>query len=224
MPRDKAMDKISASKKAAAHLRAAVLGKRTAEESPAKQASKASTTLQVKKDLEAARKQILELEQSVKDLKEEMAPLKDSDKEAEGLRERVNKLKGHLASQKADLSQQYTEKAEEEKAALVQDMMEDSTAIMKITWAALVPDADYEKWDRQFVACSDEFNKQIMGEASGDEEAEGEESDSTAGELDQEEAVGEEGPEQEVVITEKELSRSRSEGQDQAVVGAQPPA
>ncbi|XP_021751937.1 uncharacterized protein LOC110717522 [Chenopodium quinoa] len=184
----------------------------------------ASATLRVKKDLEAARKKILELKQSVKDLKEEMAPLKEADKEAEGLRERVNKLNGRLASQKADLSQQFSKKAEEEKTALVQDMMEDSTAIMKMTWVALFPDADYEKWDRQFAACSDEYNKQIMEEAGGDEDAEGEESDSTAGESDQEEATGEEGPVQDGVIAEKEPSRSRSKGRDQAVVDAQPPA
>ncbi|XP_021730423.1 zinc finger CCCH domain-containing protein 18-like [Chenopodium quinoa] len=186
--------------------------------------SQASANVQVKKDLEAAKKKILDLEKAVFDLNEEMTTLKQAEKDAKDLRERVEKLKGRLASRKADLSQQLTEKAEGEKAALVQDMMEDSTTIMKMTRAALFPDADYDKWDRQFAACSDEYNKQIMEEAGGDEDAEGEESDSTAGESKQEEAAGEEGPAQEGVIAEKEPSRSRSEGQDQAAVDAQPPA
>ncbi|XP_021769898.1 prothymosin alpha-like [Chenopodium quinoa] len=50
--------------------------------------AEASATLQVK-ELEAARKKILELEKFVKDLKAQMASLKEADKEVEGLRARA---------------------------------------------------------------------------------------------------------------------------------------
>ncbi|XP_021758382.1 uncharacterized protein LOC110723338 [Chenopodium quinoa] len=146
----------------------------------------ASATLQVKKDIEAARKKILELEKSVKDLKVEMTPLKEADKEAEGLRALVNKLKGRLQNQEADLIQKLNEKAGEEKMAIVQDMMDECSTIMKMIWAALFPNSSYEKYESQFVACTDQYNRKIMEQADDEEDAEDEASDSTFGESDQE--------------------------------------
>ncbi|XP_021718857.1 midasin-like [Chenopodium quinoa] len=169
----------------------------------------ASATLQVKQDLEAAWKKILELEKFLKDLKAELRPLKEADKEAEGLRARVNKLKGRLQNQEADLTQKLNEKADEEKMAIVQDMMEDTNAIMKMTWATSFPDTSYEKWGSQFAVCSDQFNKKIMGQEDGEEDVDEEAFDFISGESDQEEeekqeADGDEEPPQEEADADKE--------------------
>ncbi|XP_021752539.1 troponin T, skeletal muscle-like [Chenopodium quinoa] len=167
---------------------------------------------EVKKDLEAVRKKILELEKFLKDLKAELAPLKEADKEAKGLHNRVNKLKGRLQNQEAQLTQKLNEKAGEEKMAIVQDMMDDCSAIMKMTWPALFLESGYEKWETQFAICTDQYNKKIMDQADGEEDAEGEAFDSTFGESDQEEddkeekeeADAEEEQPQEEVDAEKE--------------------
>ncbi|XP_021741963.1 putative DNA helicase INO80 [Chenopodium quinoa] len=124
-PRDKAMDKLSESKKAAAQYRSAILGKRPAEESLASQAPKATANLQVKADLEATKRRVSEQVQQVKDLKAKLEPLKEAEKEAEDLRTRVDKLKQRLANQEVQLAKKYTSRAKEEKQALVKDMMDD---------------------------------------------------------------------------------------------------
>ncbi|XP_021750727.1 glutamic acid-rich protein-like [Chenopodium quinoa] len=208
---NKAMEKITASKKAAALLRAAILGqKRPSTDLPSKEASKAmlrvyglrrpihEKTKEVKNQLEAAKKKNLELEKAVKDLQAQLQPLKHANHAAEELRKSNKKLKERLANQEAALTQQLSVKAESEKMALAQDMMEDSAAIMKMTWAALFPDSDYEQWESKFAAYTGEYNIKVMQQAVDEEEekaedeeeekAEGEEeADSTSRDEDQEE-------------------------------------
>ncbi|XP_021773663.1 uncharacterized protein LOC110737640 [Chenopodium quinoa] len=187
----------------------------------------ASATLQVKKDLEAARQKILELEKSVKNLKAEVAPLMEADKEAKGLHKRVNKHRGRLQNQENDLTQNFNEKASEEKMTLVQEMMDDCRAIMKMTGRSSSL-TGYEKWEGQFTACSDQFNKKIMEQAGGEEEAEDEAFDSIFGESDQEEDdkqeadADEEEPPQEEVDAEKE--QAPVEDPNQAAVDTKCPA
>ncbi|XP_021751630.1 histone H3.v1-like [Chenopodium quinoa] len=194
-----AMDKISASKMAAALLRVAIISqKRPFTDSPSKEKSKAflrvhgfrrpiseknkeaTATLQVKTELKAAKKKNLELEKAVKDLQNQLQPVKHIHHAAEELHRLNKKLKERLVRQEAALTQQLSAKAESEKMALSQDMMEDSTAIMKMTWTALFPDSGYEQWESKFAACTEEYNIKIMQQANDQDEEKDEAADSSS--------------------------------------------
>ncbi|XP_021731052.1 uncharacterized protein LOC110697964 [Chenopodium quinoa] len=146
--------------------------------------SQATANLQVKADLDAAKKQVFELEQQVKDLKAKLQALQEAEKEADDLRTRVDKLKQRLANQETQLAKKYASRANEEKRALVNDMMDDCNIIMEMTWAALFPDASYEGWKSKFATCTQEYIEKIM---NAGEEEEGKSSDSASRGSDQEE-------------------------------------
>ncbi|XP_021733407.1 death domain-associated protein 6-like [Chenopodium quinoa] len=71
----------------------------------------AAANLQVKADVDAAKRRISELEKEVKDLKATLEPLKEADSEAAGLRTRVDKLKARLQNQ--DVLEEEEEEEEE---------------------------------------------------------------------------------------------------------------
>ncbi|XP_021728351.1 protein FAM9A-like [Chenopodium quinoa] len=152
---------------------------------------------EVKKDLEAARAKIQELEHSLAALREEMEPLRQAEKEEESLRRRLTKLKSRLQTQEADLTAQIqaqlSEAEQKDKEVLVQDMNDDYMAIMKSSWAALLPNSNFEKWDKQFATCSDAYNAEILGQIDDEEAAEEEEesSDSSSESEQEGEAAGE---------------------------------
>ncbi|XP_021718836.1 putative DNA helicase INO80 [Chenopodium quinoa] len=136
----------------------------------------AAATLQVKDKLEATKKNNLELEKAVKDLQDQLQPLKHVKHAADELK----KLKEPLASQEETLSKQLSAKAETKKMALAQDMMEDASNIMRMTWTALFPDLGYKQWESKFVACTEEYNIKIMKQPADEDEEKDEAADTSS--------------------------------------------
>ncbi|XP_021751229.1 uncharacterized protein LOC110716886 [Chenopodium quinoa] len=131
----------------------------------------AQATSTIRAELEAAKKKNNELEQAVKSLKDELQPLKNIAHKAEGLQTSLDTLKERLEKQEAAITKDLNAKAEAEKMALAQAMMEDSAQIMKMTWTSLFPKAHYAAWDKKFNACTEEHNRMIMQQAVGEDEA-----------------------------------------------------
>ncbi|XP_021759585.1 acidic leucine-rich nuclear phosphoprotein 32 family member B-like [Chenopodium quinoa] len=95
--------------------------------------------------------------------------------------------------------------------ALAQDMMEDSSAIMKMTWTALFPDSDYEQWESKFTACTEEYNIKIMKQANDEDEAKDEATDSSS------EGEDEDGEEEEADVNNGETEKKEVDAnQEQA--------
>ncbi|XP_021730469.1 uncharacterized protein LOC110697400 [Chenopodium quinoa] len=167
-----AMEKVTASKRAAAQYRLAVFGKRPTEESPANQSAGAAANQQVKDDLEAAKEKIKELKLKVSE-NQGKVDAHDEAMKAEGdLKTSNARLKQRLANQEKQLAQKYKSRFEEKKKDLVADMMEDCSAIMKMTWARLYPNTDYSTWGSQFTACTREHDEAVMGRGDDQEESE----------------------------------------------------
>ncbi|XP_021722590.1 nucleolar and coiled-body phosphoprotein 1-like [Chenopodium quinoa] len=168
----KAMEKVSASKKAESQYRLAVLGKRPTKESPANKPAGAAANQQVKDDLEAAKEKIKELKLKVSKNQGKADAHDKAVKAAEDPKTSNARLKQRLANQEKQLAQKYKSRFEEEKRALVADMMEDCSAIMKMTRDCLYPNADYSTWGNQFAACTQEHDEAVMGGGDGQEGSE----------------------------------------------------
>ncbi|XP_021714717.1 uncharacterized protein LOC110682697 [Chenopodium quinoa] len=146
----------------------------------------AAATSEIKDELEAAKKQNQELEKTVKSLRDILQPLKNIAHKAEGLQKSLDKVKERLEKQEAAITQELKAKAETEKLALAQAMMEDSANIMKMTWSTLFPKSDYAQWDSKFTAYTEEYNRKIMQQAVEEDEREEEAASSSADEEEEE--------------------------------------
>ncbi|XP_021715148.1 uncharacterized protein LOC110683102 [Chenopodium quinoa] len=146
----------------------------------------AAATSEIKDKLEAANKQNQELEKTVKSLRDELQPLKNIAHKAESLQKSLDKVKERLEKQEVAIIEELKAKAETEKLALAQAMMEDSTNIMKMTWSTLFPKGDYAQWDSKFTACTEEYNRRIMKQEADEDEKEEEVASSSLGEEEEE--------------------------------------
>ncbi|XP_021737597.1 putative uncharacterized protein DDB_G0274435 [Chenopodium quinoa] len=147
----------------------------------ATQASKGGRQPEVKKDLDSARSKINDLKAKVKGLKEKLQPLQQAKKEAERAKERVGRLEGN---QQQQLKAKFQSRAEEEKQALVKQMMEDYESIMLTAWEAVQPGADFSIWKSKFDQANEDFNVELLRHAEDEankDEADGEEADSSSG-------------------------------------------
>ncbi|XP_021776379.1 uncharacterized protein LOC110740207 [Chenopodium quinoa] len=142
--------------------------------------SHADANLKVKKDLDSARSKVNELKAEVKGLKEKLEPLQEVKNEAERAKERVSRLEGRLANQEQQLKAKFESRAEEEKQALVQQMMEDYKSIMRATWEAVQPGADFGIWKSKFDQENEDYNVELLRRAD-EEDANGEEADTASG-------------------------------------------
>ncbi|XP_021759581.1 ESF1 homolog [Chenopodium quinoa] len=140
----------------------------------------AAATSKIKDKLEAANKKNQELEKTVKSLRDELQPLKNIAHKAESLQKSLSKVKERLEKQDAAITEELKAKAETEKMALAQAMMEDSANIMKMTWSTLFPKGNYAEWDSKFTACTEEYNRRIMQQAADEDEKEEEEEEEAA--------------------------------------------
>ncbi|XP_021768881.1 RNA polymerase II subunit 5-mediating protein homolog [Chenopodium quinoa] len=144
----------------------------------------ADAILQVKKDLDSARSKIIDLKAEIKGLKEKLEPLQEAKKVAERANERVGHLQVRLANQEKQLKSKFKSRAEEEKEALVKQMMEDYEAIMQMAWEAVQPGADYSTWKSKFDQANEDFNAELLRqsqEEANKADAEGEEVGSSSG-------------------------------------------
>ncbi|XP_021722774.1 uncharacterized protein LOC110690256 [Chenopodium quinoa] len=97
----------------------------------------ADANLQLKIGLDSARSKIIDLKAEIKGLKEKLEPLQEDKKEAERAKERVGRLEMRLANKEKQLKAKSKSRAEEEKEALVKQMMEDCESIMRMAWEAV---------------------------------------------------------------------------------------
>ncbi|XP_021737486.1 uncharacterized protein LOC110703997 [Chenopodium quinoa] len=135
---------------------------------------------EVKKDLDSACSKINELKAEVKGLKEKLEPLQEAKKKAERAKERV----GRLANQQQQLKAKFQSQAEEEKHALVKQMMKDYDTIMRMAWEALQPGADFGIWKSKFDQANEDFNAELLRQAEEEankDDADGDEADSSSG-------------------------------------------
>ncbi|XP_021744841.1 uncharacterized protein LOC110710808 [Chenopodium quinoa] len=139
---------------------------------------------EVKKDLDSARSKIIDLKAEIKGLKDKLEPLQEAKKEAEKAKERVGRLEVRLVNQEKQLKSKFKSRAEEEKEALVKQMMEDYEAIMRMAWEAVQPGADYSTWKSMFDQENEDFNVELLRQSEEEAkkaDAEGEEADSSSG-------------------------------------------
>ena len=127
--------------------------------------SQASANLQVQQNLDAAKQRVKELQDQVKGLNEKLDNLKEAESKAASLEATVKRLRGRLSNQENQLRTKYRSLMEEEKQALVKQMMDDNEVIMRAAWAAAQPSADYQTWKVQFDKANDEFNARLLREA-----------------------------------------------------------
>ncbi|XP_021771196.1 protein Aatf-like [Chenopodium quinoa] len=142
--------------------------------------SQADANLQVKKNLDSARSKVNELKAEVKGLKEKLETLQEAKNEAGRAKERVSRLEGRLANREQQLKAKFESRAEEEKHALVQQMMEDYESIMRVTWEAVQPGADFGIWKSKFDQANKDYNAELLRRVE-EEDADGEEADSSSG-------------------------------------------
>ncbi|XP_021726820.1 dynactin subunit 1-like [Chenopodium quinoa] len=139
---DKAMEKVSGTRKptavSEAKYRSNVLNRASDEQKTVGTPKSGSTRpspsklIQPKIQKTGARSKITELKAEIKGLKEKLEPLQEAKKEAERAKERVSRLEVRLANQEKQLKSKFKSRAEEEKEALVKQMMEDYEAIMRM--------------------------------------------------------------------------------------------
>ena len=129
----------------------------------------AQATAAVRAQLEAAQKKNDELEATITNLKAELKPLRLKMYSYEAMEKSLANVKERLLSKEKSLTQELSEKAEQEKKELVREMMEDSAQIQRMTWGRLFPSADFASWERTYRQCSEIYNQQIL--AAAEEEA-----------------------------------------------------
>ncbi|XP_021716615.1 uncharacterized protein LOC110684466 [Chenopodium quinoa] len=145
--------------------------------------SQADANQQVKKDLDSARSKINDLKAEIKGLKEKLEPLQEAKKEAERAKERVGRLEGRLANQEQQRKTKFQSRAEEEKEALVKQMMEDYESIMRMAWEAVQSGADFGIWKSKFDQANEDFNAELLRQAEEEAnkaDADGEEAGSSS--------------------------------------------
>ena len=123
----------------------------------------------IRAQLEAAQKMNSELEATINNLKAELRPLRQKMSSYETLEKSLASVKVRLVTQEKSLTQELSEKAEQEKKELVREMMEDSAQIQRMTWGRLFPNADFSSWEKTYRQCSDRYNQEIL--AAAEEEA-----------------------------------------------------
>ena len=141
--------------------------------------SQAEANMQVKKDLDSARLRITSLKKEIKTLKEKLEPLQDVKEEAERAKQKVGRLEQRLSNQEHQLKSKFESVADQEREALVKQMMSDYEAIMRDTWAAVQPDSDYQIWKSKFDEASKAFDARLIEEAENAEAEESSGSDSS---------------------------------------------
>ena len=129
----------------------------------------AQATAAIRAQLEAAQKRNSELEATINNLKAELRPLRQKMSSYETLEKSLASVKVRLVTQEKSLTQELSEKAEQEKKELVREMMEDSAQIQRMTWGRLFPNADFASWEKTYRQCSDTYNQEIL--AAAEEEA-----------------------------------------------------
>ena len=129
----------------------------------------AQATAAVRAQLETAQKKVDELEGTVTKLKAELKPLRQKMHSYEAMEKSLANVKERLVSQEKSLTQELSEKAEQEKKELVREMVEDSAQIQRMTWGRLFPNADFASWERTYRQCSETYNQEIL--AAAEEEA-----------------------------------------------------
>ena len=129
----------------------------------------AQATAAIRAQLEAAQKRNSELEATINNLKAELRPLRQKMSSYETLEKSLASVKERLVTQEKSLTQELSEKAEQEKKELVREMMEDSAQIQRMTWGRLFPNADFASWEKTYRQCSDRYNQEIL--AAAEEEA-----------------------------------------------------
>ena len=129
----------------------------------------AQATAAVRAQLEAAQKKVDELEATVTNLKAELKPLRQKMHSYEAMEKSLANVKERLVNQEKSLTQELSDKAEQEKQELVREMVEDSAQIQRMTWERLFPSADFASWERTYRQCSEIYNQQIL--AAAEEEA-----------------------------------------------------
>ena len=129
----------------------------------------AQATAAVRAQLEAAQKKVDELEGTVTNLKAELKPLRQKMHSYEAMEKSLANVKERLVSQEKSLTQELSNKAEQEKQELVREMVEDSAQIQRMTWGRLFPSADFASWEKTYRQCSDTYNQEIL--AAAEEEA-----------------------------------------------------
>ena len=141
--------------------------------------SQAEANMQVKKDLDSARLRITSLKKEITTLKEKLEPLQDAKEEAERAKQKVGRLEQRLSNQEHQLKSKFESVADQEREALVKQMMSDYEAIMRDTWAAVQPDSDYQIWKSKFDEASKAFDARLIEEAENAEAEESSGSDSS---------------------------------------------
>ena len=134
----------------------------------------AQATAAIRAQLEAAQKRNSELEATINNLKADLRPLRQKMSSYETLEKSLASVKVRLVTQEKSLTQELSEKAEQEKKELVREMMEDSAQIQRMTWGRLFPNADFASWEKTYRQCSDRYNQEILA-AAEDEALEEEE-------------------------------------------------
>ncbi|XP_021722051.1 histone chaperone RTT106-like [Chenopodium quinoa] len=147
---------------------------------PLKEKSKeAEANMQVKKDLYSAHLRITSLKKEITTLKEKLEPLQDVKEEAERAKQKVGRLEQRLRNQEHQLKSKFESVADQEREALVKQMMSDYEAIMRDTWAAVQPESDYQIWISKFDEASKAFDARLIEEAENAEAEESSGSDSS---------------------------------------------
>src|SRR6187397_573072 len=85
--------------------------------------SQAEANMQVKKDLDSARLRITSLKKEITTLKEKLEPLQDAKEEAERAKQKVGRLEQRLSNQEHQLKSKFESVADQEREALVKQMM-----------------------------------------------------------------------------------------------------
>ena len=129
----------------------------------------AQATAAVRAQLETAQKEVDELKGTVTTLKAELKPLRQKMHSYEAMEKSLANVKERLVNQEKSLTQELSDKAEQEKQELVREMVEDSAQIQRMTWERLFPSADFASWERTYRQCSEIYNPQIL--AAAEEEA-----------------------------------------------------
>ncbi|XP_021740198.1 suppressor protein SRP40-like [Chenopodium quinoa] len=158
---NKAMEKISASRKpalSAARYRSNVLNKTPDEQKPVGTPKGAPTKPSPSKPSDPKL-------QKVRAGDEKLEPLQEANKEAERAKQRVTRLEQRLSNQEKQLKTKYESRADQEREALVKQMMDDNEAIMRAAWAAVQLDSDYQTCKSKFDEASKEFDARLIEEA-----------------------------------------------------------
>ena len=129
----------------------------------------AQATAAVRAQLETAQKEVDELKGTVTTLKAKLKPLRQKMHSYEAMEKSLANVKERLVNQEKSLTQELSDKAEQEKQELVREMVEDSAQIQRMTWERLFPSADFASWERTYRQCSEIYNQQIL--AAAEEEA-----------------------------------------------------